>query len=247
MPRTILIDGGVNVGRSPRVCVPSSGAAAFTPASIAGLQLWVEADSGTGTTTDGTAVGTWTDQSGQGHHLTQATAGSQPVYKTNILNGKPVVRFDGVDDFLTVTFTQSQPIHAFVVTQFRTARTGNNTIMDGGGDGWARIYWFSSTQVGLYATANQQPNLTVAMLNTFHVLSALFNGASSELRADGGTAVVGDPGTTAPGGLTLGGRGGLGLEPGAVDIAACIAYSGILSTTNRQAVESYLKGKYGTP
>ena len=48
--------------------------------------------------TDGTAVSQWDDTSGNDRHVTQATPTSRPIYKTGILNGLPVLRFDGVDD-----------------------------------------------------------------------------------------------------------------------------------------------------
>jgi hypothetical protein len=58
--------------------------------------LWLKADS-LGLS-DGDAVGTWTDSSGNGYDATQATGSAKPTYKTNItLAGKPVVRFDGGD------------------------------------------------------------------------------------------------------------------------------------------------------
>jgi hypothetical protein len=54
--------------------------------------LWLEADAVTGLA-DGDAVSTWLDQSPNGNNGTQGTAGNRPVYKTNIINGKPVIRF----------------------------------------------------------------------------------------------------------------------------------------------------------
>jgi hypothetical protein len=63
------------------------------------LKVWLKADAITGLH-DGDAVGTWSDQSGNGFDATQATAGNKPTYKTSILAGKPVVRFDGVGDEL---------------------------------------------------------------------------------------------------------------------------------------------------
>lgn len=48
---------------------------------------------------DGDPVSTWPDSSGNGHDVTAAGT-ARPLYKTNILNGKPVVRFDGINDLL---------------------------------------------------------------------------------------------------------------------------------------------------
>ena len=52
--------------------------------------------------TDGTGVSTWTDLAGS-NNATQATATNQPTFKTNIINGNPVVRFDGTNDFMAIT------------------------------------------------------------------------------------------------------------------------------------------------
>jgi len=81
------------------VAATSGGGSAFSPASIAGLQLWLDASQITGLN-DGDAVGTWADLSGNGNDATQATGSKKPTFETNELNGRPVVRFDGVDDIL---------------------------------------------------------------------------------------------------------------------------------------------------
>jgi len=53
----------------------------------------------------------WTDRSGNNNHLVQATAGNQPQVKTNIINGRKIVRFDGAsspnNDKLSFTSTIS--------------------------------------------------------------------------------------------------------------------------------------------
>ncbi len=43
---------------------------AQSPGGVTGAQLWLKADAGTGTTTNGAAISTWTDQSGSGNHAT---------------------------------------------------------------------------------------------------------------------------------------------------------------------------------
>lgn len=57
------------------------------------LAGWYKADAITGLT-DGDAVASWVDSSGQGNTLTQSTSGAKPSYETNELNSLPVVRFD---------------------------------------------------------------------------------------------------------------------------------------------------------
>src|SRR5262245_1607697 len=58
---------------------------------------------------DGQAVATFTDQSGNGNSPTQATGSKQPLFKTgaNGINGRAVLRYDGVDDAQAVTLAAS--------------------------------------------------------------------------------------------------------------------------------------------
>ncbi len=68
----------------------------------------------------GTAVDTWTDLSGNGHNVSQATASRQPVYLavSGEAGGVPAMRFDGVDDFFEVLgLPQSATITVYAVFQ----------------------------------------------------------------------------------------------------------------------------------
>lgn len=69
-----------------------------TPERIPNLQLWLDAQRIA--QANDTEVATWTDASGNGYNAEQNTTAARPIYKTNQLNGLPVVRFDGVDDFM---------------------------------------------------------------------------------------------------------------------------------------------------
>lgn len=91
-----------------------------SPLNIAGCDLWCDATQITGLA-DGAAISSWTDLSGNAHHLVQATGGNQPLYKVGIFNGLPVVRFDGVNDNLFASLTEDVTITVFVVLKKRTA------------------------------------------------------------------------------------------------------------------------------
>jgi len=60
----------------------------------AGLALWLDASQLTGLT-NGQQVNTWTDMSGLGNHAVRQSTSStgNPSFVTNIINGKPVLRF----------------------------------------------------------------------------------------------------------------------------------------------------------
>lgn len=90
---------------------------AFSPAKLPGLAAWYDpsdpamfyqdAAMTTPVTADGDPVGAVVDKSGNGVHLTQATAGKRPLYRTSA--GKHWLQFDGTDDVLSGTC----PISAF--------------------------------------------------------------------------------------------------------------------------------------
>lgn len=66
---------------------------------------------------------TWVDETGNGFDL---TAGTAPTYVASGINGNPTVRFDGVDDFLDVTFSDlDQPNYIFIVFQFQSFSTSS--------------------------------------------------------------------------------------------------------------------------
>ena len=60
---------------------------------IEDLSLWLDASSLE--LEDGALVSSWTDLSGNENHATQDNDGNKPTFKTNILNGKPAIRFGG--------------------------------------------------------------------------------------------------------------------------------------------------------
>ena len=62
----------------------------FSPASVSGLVLWLDAEKGvTGTT----AVSAWADQSGNGNNAAQASTPLQPTYRSAAVNGLPAIHF----------------------------------------------------------------------------------------------------------------------------------------------------------
>jgi hypothetical protein len=93
--------------------IPVLGAPSWSPAKLSNLALWLRSDSGlyqdTGKLTpgssDGDVVGAWEDLSGNGNDVLQATTGFKPILQNEVgelVNGYPIVSFDGADDYLAV-------------------------------------------------------------------------------------------------------------------------------------------------
>lgn len=64
--------------------------------------LWLDASAITGVAAD-SPLDSWADSSGNGHTATQSTANRRPIYKKNVIGGRPAVRFDGTSTFLVTT------------------------------------------------------------------------------------------------------------------------------------------------
>jgi hypothetical protein len=231
----------------------AGGAAPFDPSTIGGLSAWFKADAGTSTTTDGVGISQWNDQSGNARHLTQATGSKQPLYKAAIQNGLPVVRCDGVDDvMLTAAFTIVQPVTLFAAGVFRTAFGAADRVLVEINQTSPFLWLFraNSTDMDIYAgTANVGGASTP---QAAHAYTAVFNGASSLVRADGtqlgATADAG--GTGVAGGMAIGGgntNNASADEFGTCDLFEVLLYNTALSVANQQNVEGYLKTRWGTP
>lgn len=192
---------------------------------------------------DATPLASWTDQSGLGHHAVQATGSLQPLYKTAIQNGLPVVRFDGVDDFLRVAFALNQPVWAMIVAAYRVSGGTNPTLVDGGAAGnTGRIYYDGVGTITLNAGSNLGRVFNAV---TWAVYTILVNGASSQINVNGGIAPTnGAAGAGNPGGFTLGATGG-GLQPGTVDIAEYAYYSAAPSAADQMALVAYARARWG--
>lgn len=93
----------------------------WSPAALSNLWAWFDA-SRLGGAADA-PVDVWPDLSGNNRHALQDTAGLQPLKKVGILNGLPVVRFDGIDNFLTITDGTSPQVYSIYIAYCNRANT----------------------------------------------------------------------------------------------------------------------------
>jgi hypothetical protein len=210
--------------------------------------LWFDAAQLTGLV-DNDPVGSWTDASGNGRHAVQGTGAAKPTYKTAALNGRPVVRFDGVDDWLQTAAFGAALAQPTTITLVGTATGADNYFYDGLNDGGRHVIITnnggSSTTALLYAGTGAP--YTVPAFGPARVYTALFSGAASRLWVDGTAAgAAADGGTLALPGLTLGAYWGA-LANLTGDVAEVVLVNRALSGDERAALEAYLKTKWGTP
>lgn len=152
--------------------------------------LWLKADAGTNTTTNGAAVSSWADQSGNGNSVSQSTANQQPLYQTNVINGFPTILFDNTtntNDYFSgadsPTLDNTSGVSIFTVTRTlnldnSTARSiiskRNNVDVD---ESYMFFYYTSNKVYADVQTTNDRFNTSTAFSNNNnYIIDLIYDG-----------------------------------------------------------------------
>jgi hypothetical protein len=248
---------------------PSLAAAALfiaaTPSSIAqpanltnDVQLWLRADVGVTTNTAGGVV-QWNDSGTFANNALQPTDVAAPAFIANALNGRPVLRFDGGDDFLDVADSDSLSgtgdMSTFFVVKFDDfatyravwaktlvnfpaptdiyAQPGSGALTAIRGDGTPANASFVSTAQPLRENTYLVLGFSVEGSTLTHYLNNQENGSGTVTTntADGNTP------------LRIGTRGD-SFTRHKGDIAEILIFNRALSSLDRSNVFNYLQTKY---
>jgi hypothetical protein len=193
------------------------------------------------------AVRWWYDQSGSSNDLPQATAASQPYLTLNVVNSKPVLRFDGTDDTMQLAMSGAANRTVYMVCKFR-ATTGNarcwrDTVNVGAN---ADIYYDAGTgKFYYYATTNVVDPVGGTATNWSVVCLKYTSGTTCApyVNNTAATAFGTSSYQTGTKGFTLG--SGVASSYGAVDIAARLVYDTAHSDGTRQAIQTILAAQFG--
>ena len=217
---------------------------AFVPTDITGLQLWLRADDIA--QADNTAVSAWADQSGLGNNAA-AAGGVEPTLQTSEVNGHSVVRFDGVNDVMTVTgITNNDATRTVIYAGKIIAFTSNDGVW-----GWsASASVDQGTTTIRYRLNAAAGSVTIGTpgVGTFHCGIVRFNSTSSaDVYLNTAAATNFDPDDAYQSGalaLALGARVAAGTNPGNIDLAEMLIYNVAITNTEKDSVVNYLKAKY---
>lgn len=213
------------------------------PTDIPGLMLWL--DAGSLSLSNNDPVPTWADSSAEGNDAAQATSGKRPIYKTNIINSLPVVRFDGADDVLELTTNLDLPeFSIFMVIKKASAGSGYHVPIT-----FKQAPTFARTpsldEWGMYVSGEISGGASV---NAFKVLSIVARAANDIDFVTDGSLVNRTSGSA----YLTGTRSLIGANTAGAseqhwldgDIAEIVVYDSALSTGDRTDVEDYLATKY---
>ena len=237
--------------------------AAFTPASISGLKLWLDASDSATITLNGSNVSQWNDKSTNAFNFDQGTAGNQPARTLSGQNSKTVLTFSS-NDFLkntSINWGASASTLFIVGKEDDTAGTGYQNIFTTGTG--ATSQWSygiaansptDNNRLAIFDIGRNLTRFTNTMTNTnADIMCFTSNGISGtdvtanlyfNSTADASNPVTRGTVTTAVGAQL--GAAASGLEGFFGTICEVIMYDTVLSSGDRILVQDYLKTKWAT-
>lgn len=228
--------------------------------SINGLSIWLDGtdldgdDVSEGLSENGlsgNAITSWTNKAGSGA-ATQLTVGNSPTYLTNGMNGNPTLSFDGVNDWLGLTYNTPETNYTeFVIYRSSDASGAFTTITSP----VSNVAGSHDRQFGLNGG-----RLYNRLWNTEIISSAsTYNDgqghiATITVNSTNGQTIEADSIQVASGvktssnfnwdqGMVIGGHSWLGPYQG--DIAEIVMFNRVLTSGEYEIVEGYLAHKWG--
>ncbi len=214
--------------------------------------LWLQADDIS--ISDGSAISSWSDRSGNGNDASQATAAYQATYETSEVNGHDVVRFDGTDDYFDDNRTYDArtffSVYNILSANQKTSDLGQiwgsysegwHVSLDarsGGGtwsfDGAPALNSGNTGKLALnganYGGFSGNPGSPKWTYNQFDLVSVEFNTTRTLTRQVLGSLI---PHFT------------VGAHQYGGDVAEIIVYNTVLNDAQRIIVENFLAARYG--
>lgn len=229
----------------------------FKPTDMPNIAFWYKPDDGV-IIDELNRVSQWSDSSGNGRHIVQATAANMPIFITsgftwesnvtlpvpNTLKQYGFLRFDGVNDSLKATsFTFSQPYSIYIVFRKRNTTSTVYYVFDGNTtNAMALRTGTEPTIILLSASAGPSINMTS---NMFNIVSCIWNTTSSYIQNNTeAIAGPGSPGSNNGTGFCLGAVGAQTSNYAPVDVLEVVGYTGAHSEVERSYIRNYLNNKY---
>ena len=207
--------------------------------------LWLKADSLS--LSDGDAVGTWADSSGNGNDVTQATGANKPTFKADMLGGLPSVFFDGGDFLSLASALGTAAVTVFAVCRNVDQVNDARAILGGAGGAATDLRYtldrnitgfFGGGGVNSSTVVRQsfwtQSNFTKAAAATASTVNHRIN------QADQGTGA----GNNSVSGFDTIGAFSTGATGFTGHVSELIVYDRVLSGGEILDVEAYLEDRY---
>ena len=208
----------------------------------------------------------WEDKSGNARHYTQGTATAIPTRRTAVANGLDVVRFDGINDFMSratgLSLTKNiAGCTVYIVRKWATNPTSlRSYFLENVGSGGSRINIYAGVTSGKSSAGGRRLDAdsfafvtSSASVSTaaFQIHSAVYDYANSNLdqylnaALDGTTTSFQTDGNTSNTDTALAYIGSSVASGFAdIDVAEILVFPEAHDSAKRAAVHSYLAAKY---
>ena len=224
--------------------------AATTP-PVAGYLAWWDGSDAASITSSGGLVSQWNDKSGNGYHLS-ASGADRP--STTTLNGLGALSFGG-SNFMGNASIDTGSIAwrtQFAVIKL-TGSTGTRTITDAGGSNNGSLQWRieATTNYQRFVKANVADigsgTVGISASAAAQITSQFGNTTSYAFWIDGAAAGNASHAVTCTNAGTYRVGANNTSEYLVATLAELLIYDSQIGTTDRQAIEAYLKTKWSTP
>ena len=216
------------------------------PTAISGCQIWLDAEYSTVDLDSSNNVIGWRSLQG-GLFASQSTEASRPAYTTNVMNGKPAIRFDGSNDSLSLgNLGGLFPNAATMVCIVRVLDSSYNILSTLNNSGARWNDGIGNGALALFTTAVQTGFPTGMPLNGTWVMSVRISAAYGlEVRLNGVRQSYKSTGFTYTGGDTF----LIGAAPGSGaflngDIHSIALYNRILTDRELRTIEECFAWRY---
>lgn len=232
-------------GATRTLTIASNASASTAPSNVTNLQAWYKADAGVykdaGVTlaVDGDTVQRWADQSGNGNHANQATAGQRPRYNTTSVRGGPSLYFDNTDDNFP-TITVAAPYTIFIVYNVLAADTNRRALS--GSNNW--LVGHRAGLQGHFAGGFISQTSCYVPRGLFSVSCVRNTSAKSQHWVQGIDISEATASVTAPGTLYIGCAGFLTNEPVNGYIQEVIVFNASLTDARVEEWNAYLRSRW---
>ena len=226
--------------------IPSS----FSPATISGLNLWLDAQVAANVILNGTQVSSWNDSAGTNNFTKNATGiinYAQPGF-----NGRPALNFLTATPtttylYNTVNLTPNNQLSLFMVLSQTGTGAGNSELFYTK-TSYINFDLFNNTNsTGILSlnarSATQRSTGSNIVNSTNNIISVILDTTGSVYLNGSATSVA----STSFAGTSLNASFDWAISAGAFKgyIGEVITYPSVLTDTNRQKIEGYLAWKWG--
>jgi len=232
------------------------------PTDISGLIQWLDADDASTVTESGGFISDWVDKSIEANDVTQLTGADQPLYVTGEINGRNIVRFDGISDHLSGAPFLLDAGTATIFVVIKAPAQADGVIIHSGAGGAADTFYriaaplffvggnvrnFFRNEAGDVlqnligvATLFDDTARILTFTDSLLVMGTRIDGVDDILDSYSRTGVITDNAYTLGTSLVSGGI----LDPLDGDICEIVIYDRVLSALEIDTIEVYLADRW---